>query len=196
MTLQTVSVAADLAMLGTAVSLLALAAFAAVQVLRGRLRAAAAVTSVGIGLIAAYAITLIGVALASTPTKLRAGDAKCFDDWCVALLSTRQDSAAGTVLAQVEIQNRGRGRAMHSDLARAYLELQDGEQLGPSDPRPLQATVAAGQRIEIELAFPAHKSGVARFVVYEGNGGPGPWNLEIGGEGSPFHPRAGWPVRG
>ena len=123
------------------------------------------------------------------------GDAKCFDDWCAAMVGVRGDAAAGRLLVDVRIQNRGRGRAMRSSLARAYLEGLRHEETAPEDGSGLRRLLQPGERAEVELVFAAPRSlrGV-RLVVVEGTGGLGPGTFEVGGESSPFHARAGWPL--
>jgi len=142
-----------------------------------------------------YLAVDVGVGLASRPVQLRPGDVKCFDDWCVSMTAAHRD-AAGALLVDVRLENRGRGRPMRANLARAYVELAGHGQLAPADPDGLHALVSVGQPVELRLAFPAAPAdlGGARFVVVEGAGGFGPGTFEISGEGSPFHAAAGWPL--
>jgi hypothetical protein len=191
--IQTVSPAADGLLLLTAATVLGLAATSAGMVVRGRRRAAGVTAGVLAALLAGYAAALLGFALASHPQRLAAGDAKCFDDWCGALVSAERDGS-GAWVVDVQVQNRGRGRAMRSNLARAYLELPDGRRVAPVDGDGLHALLRPGQRTDVRLAFPAvaDARGV-RFVLSEGDGGGLGW-FEIGGEASPLHARAGWPL--
>lgn len=194
--MQTVSPLADLAMVLTAAALLVLLVAAAVQLGRRRLRAAGALASAAGVLVVVYGAALVGVGLASGSPQLRSGDAKCFDDWCAAFVSARPDPAAGGLLVDVQVQNRGRGRAMRSNLARAYVEVPGLGQVAPRDGSGLQVLLQPGQRAGVQLAFPvpAGRRG-DRFVVVEGGGGGlSPGTFEIGGEGSPFHGVAGWPL--
>lgn len=193
MTIQAVSLIADLAMLLTAAALVALAAAVAVHLARRRGRSAARLACAAGALAAVYGVALVGAGLAGGTRELHPGDAKCFDDWCAAMVAARPDAAAGTVLVDVQLQNRGRGRAMRSNLARAYLELPGGSQVAPRDGSGLHTFLQPGQRTDVPLTF-AVPSGqrALRFVVVEGAGGLGPGTFEIGGEGSPFHGVAGW----
>ncbi|HKF76975.1 MAG TPA: hypothetical protein VKF59_12585 [Candidatus Dormibacteraeota bacterium] len=195
MAVQMVSPASDLLMLLSAAAVVVLAAATAAHLARRRWRSAGTLAAAMAALIAAYAAALLAVGLSSRAEQLRPGDAKCFDDWCAAMLSARPDPPARTVLVDVQLQNRGRGRAMRSEGARAYLELPGGGEVAPEDGSGLRMLLQPGQRVDLELTFPAPAAlrGV-RFVVDEGGGGVGPGTFEIGGEGSPFHPRAGWPL--
>jgi hypothetical protein len=97
--------------------------------------------------------------------------------------------AAGA-LVDVQLQNRGRGRAM-----RAYLEVPGRGEVAPLDGAPLLAMLRPGQWADVRLSFvlPPGQRGT-RFVVVEGRGTLGPGTFEIGGEASPFHGAAGWPL--
>jgi hypothetical protein len=194
-TIQTVSLAADLAMLLTGTALVVLAVAIAVQVARRRRRSAAGLACAAGALVAVYGATLVAAGLDGGARQLRPGDAKCFDDWCAAMVASGRDAGAGTVLVDVQLQNRGRGRAMRASLARAYVELPGGRQVPPRDGSGLQMLLQPGELADVPLTFvlPAGPRG-ARFVVVEGARSLGPGTFEIGGEGSPFHGVAGWPL--
>ncbi|MDQ6772041.1 MAG: hypothetical protein M3024_03485 [Candidatus Dormibacteraeota bacterium] len=195
MTVQTVSLAADGLILLTAAVVLGLTFASVVQVARGRRRHAVAPAAGAAVVLVVYAAVLLGTGLVSRPQQLAIGDAKCFDDWCAALQAADYDASAGTWLVDVQLQNRGRGRSMRSDLARAYLDVPHRGQVAPLDGSALQTVLQPAERVDVRLAFlaPGPAQGV-RFVVVEGSGGFGPGTLEIGGEGAPFHARAGWPL--
>jgi hypothetical protein len=193
MTVQTVSFAGDLLLILTAAAVVVLLLAAIVQVARGRQPSAVTLTGVVGVVVGAYGGVLLAVGLSSTSQELMPGDVKCFDDWCATMLQAHRDGAAGPVHIDVQLQNRALGRQMHSELARAYLELKDGGELMPLDGRAMQTWLQPGQRVDIELTFPAARnSNPIRFVVVEGTPGSIPGIFEIGGEGSPFHARAGW----
>jgi hypothetical protein len=194
-TVQTIPFAVDAVMLLSALAVLALLTAAGVQAMRRRLRAAAGLACVAGAAVVIYGAVDVGVGLASRPVQLRPGDAKCFDDWCAAMVGARRDGTAGTVLVDVRLENRGRGRAMRSDLARAYLEIPGGGRVAPADGSPLMAFLQAGESRDVELSFaaPPDRPGT-RLVVVEGGDGFGPGTFEISGEASPFHARAGWPL--
>jgi hypothetical protein len=190
-TIQTVSQAADLAMLLAAAALIALVVAMAVQLLRRRPRAAAGLACAAGALFVVYGAALLGAGLAGRARQLRPGDTKCFDDWCAAMVAARPGSAAGTLLVDVQLQNRGLGRTMRSTLARAYLEVPGGAQVAPRDGSGLHTLLQPGERADVELTFvvpPGRRPD--RFVVVEGGG----FSPEIGAEGSPFHGVAGWPL--
>ena len=177
-------------MLLTAAALIGLIGGAVTQVVRRRARSAAAVACAAGALVAVYGAALVAAGLASGARELRPGDAKCFDDWCAVMVAARPGGSAATLLVDVQLQNRGRGRAMRSNLARAYLELPGGGRVTPRDGSGMQTFLQPGQHADVPLTF-ALASGQrpARFVVVEGGFSP-----EIGGEGSPFHGVAGWPL--
>jgi hypothetical protein len=193
--IQTVSVAADLAMLLAAAVLVALVAAAVVQLLRRRSRSAVSLGCAAGAVVVVYGAALLGAGLSGGARELRPGDTKCFDDWCAAMVAARQDAASGALLVDVRLQNRGRGRAMRADLARAYLEVPGRGEVAPLDGGPLLAMLQPGQWADVQLSFvlPSGQRG-ARFVVVEGRGALGPGVFEIGGEASPFHGAAGWPL--
>jgi hypothetical protein len=189
--IQTVSFAADLVMLFTAAALIVLVIAVAVQLVRRRLRSAAGLASAAVAVVVVYGSALVGVGLAAGARQLRPGDAKCFDDWCAAMVAARPDAAAGMLLVDVRLQNRARGRAMRANLARAYLELPGGGEVSPQDGCAMQTFLQPGERADVRLTFvlpPGRRP--ARFVVVEGGG----FTPEIGGEGSPFQGVAGWPL--
>ena len=196
MTIQTVSPAADLAMLLTAAVLVALAVVVVVQLVRRRLRPAVLAAGAAGVLVAVYGLALVGAGLAGASRELRPGDTKCFDDWCASMVAARQDEVAGTVGVTVMVQNRGRGRVMRSNLARAYLEVPGVGEVAPQGlGGQLQAPLQPGERVEVDLTFVLPTDARAtRFVVVEGGKELGPATFEIGGEGSPFHGVAGWPL--
>jgi hypothetical protein len=195
MTTQVVSLAGDLAMLLTAALVVALLVAVAVQLAMRRPAAAARLGAGLLGVVALYGAVLVGAGLTAAPRELRPGDTKCFDDWCAGMVAARRDASAGRLVVDVRLENRGRGRAMRSDLARAYLEMASGGTVAPVDGGGLQAFLQPGQQADVELVFDAPgAASAARFVVVEGADGLSPGTFTIGGEGSPFHARAGWPL--
>lgn len=198
MTIQMVSFGADLLMLLTAAAAIVLILAAAVQFARQRRHAAALLAGVLVALVMTYGAVLIAVGLASSmPPQLRPGDTKCFDDWCATMTTARLDTATGTLTVDLQLENRGRGRPMRSDLARAYLEMPGRPDVAPLDRSGMQTMLPAGQKVDVRLAFPAAQNMVgARLVVVEDPGGIGPGTFEIGGEGSPFHSKVGWALSG
>ena len=195
MTIQMVSFGADLLMLLTAVAVIVLLVAVVGQLVRRHARSAALLARVLVAIVVTYGAALIAVGLASSaPQQLKPGDTKCFDDWCVTMTGASQD-AAGTTIVAVQLENRGRGRPMRSDLARAYLEIPGGREVAPTDSSGMQTMLPPGQRVDVRLTFPAVQSLLgARLVVVEDMGGLGPGTFEIGGEGSPFHGKVGWPL--
>ncbi|MBO0682997.1 MAG: hypothetical protein J2P45_07570 [Candidatus Dormibacteraeota bacterium] len=197
MTIQEVPLLADLVMLLAAVALVVLLVAAAVALLRGRRRPAAFTGAGALALLVVYGAVLVGAGLASTPQQLRQGDTLCFDDWCVAFAGARSGPSSGAVQVDLQVENRGRGTAQRSSLARAYLEHPSGQEIGPLDGRALSGTLVRPQEmapVTLRFRVPAGLR-QTRLVVVEGGDGFGPGMFEIGGETSPFHARAGWPLR-
>jgi hypothetical protein len=195
MTIQAAPLLPDLLMLAAAAAVLCLAGAAVVSLALGRSARAIGIGCVAALVVGAYGAALLATGQASQPQQLAAGDTKCFDDWCAAMVSEHRATASDSLVVDVRLENRGRGRAMRSNGARAYLEVPGRAEVAPADSSGLHVLLQAGQRTDVELSFPAPAgaSGV-RFLVVEGTGGLGPGTFEIGGEGSPFHARAGWPL--
>ncbi|MGI8564804.1 MAG: hypothetical protein ACR2MZ_14860 [Candidatus Dormibacter sp.] len=195
MTVQVVPLVGDLLVLLTAAIVLVLFTMAIVQLARRRTPAALRLGGVLGGVVVLYGAALVGVGLANGPRQLKAGDSKCFDDWCATMVGARQDVATGRLLVGVRLENRGRGKAMRADLARAYVEGPGGGSVAPQDAHELQVFLRPGEHADVELVFDAapDTSG-RRFVVVEDAETVGPGTFTIGGEGSPFHGKAGWPL--
>jgi len=183
-----------LLMLLTVALALALAASTIVQLARRRLRSASRLGAVVAAVVLVYGAALVGVGLTSQAVQLPTGATKCYDDWCASMTGARADRAHNTLLVEVSLENRGRGRPMRSNLATAYVT-SGARVIGPRNGGALQALLDPGQSVPVELAFDL-PSGLrdARFVLTEGGAGPGPGMITIGDESSPFHPRAGWPM--
>jgi hypothetical protein len=105
-TIQAVPVASDALMLLTAAVLLVLAVATLVQLARRRAAATAA------AIVVVYGAVDLAVGFSSRPLRLAPGDFKCFDDWYATMKGSPR---ARTVLLEIQLQNRGRGRAMRSD---------------------------------------------------------------------------------
>jgi hypothetical protein len=193
-TVQEAPAAPTLLMLLTVASVLALAASTIVMLVRRRLGSASRLGAMLGAVVLLYGAALVGVGLTSRAVQLPAGAAKCYDDWCASMTGSRADRACHTLLVEVSLENRGRGRPTRSNLATAYVTA-GGRVLGPRNGQALQALLDPGQSVPVELAFdlPSNLRD-AHFVVTEGGAGPGPGMITIGDESSPFHPKAGWPV--
>jgi hypothetical protein len=181
-------------MLLTVASVLALAALTIAQLARRRLRSARRLAVVVGAIVLVYGAALVGVGLTSPAVQLPTGATKCYDDWCASMTGSRADRAHHTLLVEVSLENRGRGRPMRSNLATASVTV-GARVIGPRNGWALQALLDPGQSVPVELAFDLPSSlRDARFVVTEGGAGPGPGMVTIGDESSPFHPKAGWPL--
>ena len=194
MTIQEAPLAPTLLMLLTVASVLALAAFTIVQLARRHLRSARWLGTVVGAIVLIYSGALIGVGMTSQAVRLPTGGTKCFDDWCASMTGARADEVRHMLLVDVELENRGRGRPMRSNLAAAYVAV-DSRVISPMNGQVLHTLLEAGRSVPVELAFNLPSSmRDALFVVTEGGAGPGPGMITIGDEDSPFHPRAGWPL--
>lgn len=194
-TIQVVSPFGGLLMLLAIVVVIALVTWIVVQLARRRRQSAVRLGGLLMSMVLLYAGTLIGAGLASGPQQLMPGDTKCFDDWCASMIGAERDPATGRLVVRVRLENRGRGRAMRSDLARAYVEIPGGGLVAPRDRHALQTFLGPGQPKDIELDFDvAARTSRVRFVVTEGSDTIGPGTFTIGDEASPFHARAGWLV--
>ena len=197
MTIQVVSQVGALLGFIAAAALLALLAATLVQLGRRRSRSARTLGFSMACLVAAYAAALVAVGAASTPGRLNPGDIKCFDDWCAGMTGARKDGATSQLLVNLRLENRGRGRAMRSNLARAYVEVPLRGNIAPLDGGAMQTVIDAGGRVDIVLHFdPVTAASGTRFVVAEGSDSVSPGTFTIGDEVSPFHARAGWPLAG
>jgi hypothetical protein len=111
----------SLLLLVTALAVVVLIAVAATALLRGRRRTARRSGAAVLVLVVLYAAVLIGASVSSRPRTLRAGEWKCFDDWCVTL-SSAAPTPSGQELS-LAVRNAGRGRVQRPDAPHAYLEL-------------------------------------------------------------------------
>ncbi|HSO94242.1 MAG TPA: hypothetical protein VLS53_07230, partial [Candidatus Dormibacteraeota bacterium] len=134
---------------------------------------------------------LVGASATTGMTTLKTGEAKCFDEWCAAMLGA-QAGSTGTVDVRVRLENHGRG-AQRSVLARAFIE-SGGQRYGPHNPEDLHILVPGGGSVDVAFIFNAPvQPASARFVVTEAASGElTPGVVVIGDESSPFHPIAGW----
>jgi hypothetical protein len=78
--------------------------------------------------IATYAVTLVAVSLVSPQKKLRVGEPRCFDEWCIAVTSTSQHASIGNVSANsifyvvtVRVSSHSRGRRQREVDVYTYL---------------------------------------------------------------------------
>jgi hypothetical protein len=194
MTIQAAPSGPTLLMLVTVVTVLAVALAAVVQLARRRARAAGRLAAAAGAIAAVYAVALFGFGLLSHPTELPLGAAKCFDDWCATMTRTSTDPADGSLLVDVRLENRGRGRAMRSNLANAFVRLGDGAVLRPRNGDVLQALVEPSQGTDVQLRFDRSASAPGAWLVIAEGSGLGPGSITLDDESSPYHARAGWPL--
>ena len=186
--------APQLLMLMVVAAALTLLVWIAVRAIRGRsIRLPVAVLS---GLVAVYLGGLLGASAASRAADLKPGALKCFDEWCAGPVAADVASGQPGLVVQIRLENHGR-KAQRSILARAFIEA-GGRRLPPRNPDALQVLVPPGQALELNLDFDLPpRLDESRFVVTEAaSGALTPGLIVIGDEASPFHPLAGWPLRG
>jgi hypothetical protein len=174
----------SLLFLVTALTVVVLIAVAVSALLRGRRRSARRSGTALLVLVTSYAAVLIGTSVSSRPRTLRAGEWKCFDDWCVTLSSVAP-TPSGQQLS-LAVRNAGRGRVQRPDTPHAYLEL-TGRAPVELHPAGLGQQLAAGQTAEIPC--PIAWTGTGRLVVTEGGW---PSRFVIGDENTAWHARTGW----
>lgn len=138
--------------------------------------------------VAIYAVVLFAVSLASKPKTLADGDWKCFDEWCVTLVSTAPASPPGTGQHLViQVHNKGR-RAQRPDAPRAFI-VKIGHQIPITVPN-LTGRVDGGSTVTLPvtvlLSGPAAS---AQLLITEGGF---PSRLSIGDENSPWHAKQSW----
>src|SRR5580704_8574124 len=75
-----------------------------------------------------YGVTLVGVSLASPQKKLRVGEVRCFDEWCITVASASRQPSIGDVRANgifyvvtVRVSSRSRGRRQREGDVCTYL---------------------------------------------------------------------------
>jgi hypothetical protein len=78
--------------------------------------------------LAIYAVTLVVVSLVAPQERLRAGEVRCFDEWCIAVASASRQPSIGNVSANgvfyvvtVRVSSRSRGRRQREVDVYTYL---------------------------------------------------------------------------
>jgi hypothetical protein len=103
--------------------------------------------------IAIYAVTLVMVSLVTPQKKLRAGDARCFDEWCITVVSASRQPRIGDVTANgifylvtVRVSSRSRGRRQREVDVYTYLTDSLGRRfdVSPTGQGALERTGLAG----------------------------------------------------
>ena len=142
-------------------------------------------TAATIAVVGLYALALVAVSLTTPGRTLAKGEWKCFDEWCVTLVSSSR--TGGSLTLQLSVQNRGR-REQAPDTPRAWLT-GDGGRDEVSIPG-LAARVPGGSTVALApVTLVAPASGHPAFLVTEGGF---PSILVIGDENSPFHAPSRW----
>ena len=103
--------------------------------------------------IAMYAVTLVVVSLATPQQRLRVGDLRCFDEWCITVVNTSRQPRVGDVAANgifyvvtVRVSSRSRGRRQREVDVSTYLADSLGRRfdVSPSGQGALERTGLAG----------------------------------------------------
>jgi hypothetical protein len=165
-----------------------LAVSTGISVVRRQRRSAARRAAFAGTVAAIYAVALFAVSLASKPRTLADGDWKCFDDWCVTLVSAAPASFAGTGQHLViQVHNKGR-RAQRPDAPRAFI-VKTGHRIPVTVPN-LTARVDGGSTVTLPVTVPlSGPAASAQLLITEGGF---PSRLTIGDENSPWHAKQSW----
>jgi hypothetical protein len=175
----------DLLLIVSVLGIAALVVVGLIRLVQHRTREARRGLGIAAAWAAAYAIALVATGAASRERALRLGEAKCFDEWCAALVTAR--AVPSGYALELRLGNRGRS-AQAPDRPHAWLVL-DGRAV-PVAVAGLDQRVAPGADIAlaVTLAVPREARAVG-FVVTEGGG---PSRLVIGDENSPLHAWSVW----
>ncbi len=200
------SLASLVALLGSILFLLVLLGDAALLAVRGRWNRVLRVGQWAGLYIGCYAVVLVGAAWLMPRVILGPGENRCFDDWCVAGISTVPATGAQATacalpsgnqlwIATVQVSSMAKRIHQRAADAAAVLEDQNGRQYPPcapplgasgETPRTLNDQLGPGESFDVMLAFAlpadAHPEGV---VV---NHGAFPGILIIGDDQSLLHP--------
>jgi hypothetical protein len=126
--------------------------------------------------IAIYAVTLVVVSLVTPQKKLRLGEVRCFDEWCITVVSASRQPSIGNVSANgifyvvtVRVSSRSRGRRQREVDVHTYLTDSRGGrfEVSPSGQEALRRAglagpsvtsfVDPGESIESRLAYDVPK---------------------------------------
>lgn len=169
-------------------AVVALAVSAGISVVRRQPHHAARRAAYAGMIVVIYAVMMLVVSLASRPATLADGDWKCFDEWCVTLVSTSPVSPPGTGQHLViQVHNKGR-RAQQPDAPQAFI-VRDGHQV-PVTISNLAGRIGGGSVVTLPVTV--HLTGPAvsaQLLITEGGF---PSRLTIGDENSPWHARQSW----
>jgi len=160
--------------------------------------------------LAVYLCVLLGVSLASSQRILDRDQDRCFDDWCVAVVSTDTTPVLGQgehavkangvfYVVTLRLSNGGRGRAQRASSAAVHLRDGQGKsydvsprgqaayeaELGPA--APLTATLIPGQPITTVRVFDAPMGAQMLGLTIEHPVGLSPGFFVIGDESSLLH---------
>ena len=164
---------------------------AAVAAVRGR-RAKAASILRGLGAaIGAYFAIVIVVSLASPRREFRVGEARCYDDWCIAVENVKQTPSAAGIAYRVtfRVSSRARRVSQHEYGLDVYLTDNAGNRFDPKsavDAPPFSVLVKPGDSVETTRIFnvPAQAHDLDLII---GHTGVFPGCCIIADEGSLFH---------
>ena len=155
--------------------------------------------------IAIYTVTLVAVSLVTPQKKLRLGDVRCFDDWCISVVSASRQPSIGNVSANgifyivtVRVSSRSRGRRQREVDVLTYLTDRRGRrfEVSPVGQDALQRAglaspsvtsfVDPGESIESRLAYDV-PNGTTDLGFIKTSYGWFPVRLVIGDSSSFFH---------
>jgi len=183
---------AAIVLLATVLVVVTAVALGLIAAVGGRWRRAAQRCAVAGAVVVTYGAVLGGVGLASRPVALALGAWKCFDDWCVTLVSA-SPAPADPERRDVVLRVRSRARRVSQR---------------PDDPRAVVLTAAGGaaqvavpgldQRLGpgdgADLRFALRVAPGERDVRLQVTEGGFPSRLVIGDENGPWHAPAAWRI--
>jgi hypothetical protein len=174
-----------LSVLGVVVGL-GLSAVAATSGRRARARAVLVLTAGFVGL---YTLVLLAVGATSRPEYLADGQWKCFDDWCVTVVSADAAvSGAADRLVVLQVWNSARRVTQRPDHPQAFL-LTDGRATPISAPG-LDQRLDAGRKATVRVLLRVPRQAADPLLLVTEGGFPA--RLVIGDENSPGHAKSVW----
>ena len=168
--------------LATAVTLI----YAAYCSLRGRLAKAGKVVLGAAIFWAVYLVIVTAVALATPRKVLAMGERRCFDDWCLTVVSADEGRPFKVTL---RVYSDAKRVAQSAPYNRVFLEDDTGKRYsaGPENGQPpFSKMIGPGESYDTIREFDV-PAGVKIMGLVVGHSGPGPGALIIGDDDAIFH---------
>jgi hypothetical protein len=165
--------------LGTIVALLVACGLA----LAGRHRRALRILARLGACAAVYLAVVILVSIVSPRRIYHRGDTQCFDDWCIAVVGSGQDSPRDPYIVTLRLSSRAKRVPMGEKGTVVYLEDGSGRRYDPvsrPDDIPFDILLQPGDSVTTSRAFDAPITARGLGLVYTHEGGFPIWWLIIG----------------